>query len=365
MPGDGWLWHWDGAAWTQVLGAQLVDAPTALWGSPSAGMFYGNDFGQVFHAAHPAATQRPKELSSGVRFDMAPLNVAADGSVWGMACSYRFTSGDWKETSPPLWYTLGCDARSADDVWAAGEIRVNANKMVAGITHYDGKSWSKPVAFPELGNAIRDVRFVDDTHGFAVSPSSLLAWDGTSWKTIHTQPKGGRRFYGLWASSTHDVWISTSDGIVRWDGDQIIHPPGGPTGIGVQLDYEGPAWHLSGSGPNDVWACGVQTETGLSSVSQCWRWNGAAWHSVPLDTDQPATSVWAHDANDVWVTTTTENYGDPFIVNQRSTIRHFDGTKIDSTFEVAGGLGSIAGNGNDVWAVGGMTLRLRAAGAPR
>ena len=49
-------------------------------------------------------------------------------------------------------------ALATDDVWVAGEIRVNANKMVAGIAHYNGKSWGKPVALPDAGDALE----VDD-----------------------------------------------------------------------------------------------------------------------------------------------------------------------------------------------------------
>ncbi len=373
MPGDGYPWHWDGATWTMVTGYGLVLAPTAMWGSPSAGVFFGNDFGQAFrYEADSGALQAAKELSSGERLDMAPVNVTADGSVWGQACSYRFVSGAWKETDVPLWYTHGCDARSADDVWVAGEIRVNAKKYVAGIAHWDGKSWGKAVPLPDAGDALSDVRFVDDTHAFAVSKSSLLAWDGATWKTIHTQPKGARRLWGLWASSANDVWISTSNGVVRWDGDQIVQLPGGPTGPGSFSEAangdDGPGWHLSGTGPNDVWACGTPTDSGSSGASACWRWNGDAWHVVALDTDQPATSVWAHAPNDVWVITTNETYGDPYSVDVRSTIHHFDGAKFDSTFEVAGGLGSIAGTrADDVWAVGGcgLTLHLHGAESPR
>ena len=354
--GDDLLWHWDGTAWT-LLPWNPGLALASLGGSPSAGLFIGNYEGAVYHPKRTDPltdqTKKPELLGSGVRYEMAPLSVAPDKSVWGNACRYRFAESGWHHTHVPIWIPIACEARSADDVWVAGMNQVHGDKTVAAVAHWNGKTWGKAVELPEAGDKLRDVRFVDDSHGFAVGERVLLAWDGDTWKTLHTEPGDGRTFMGLLAFSTTDVWISTAADVVHWDGAHIHDFPGGPGGW-TNWSSVDPSWSLSASGPNDVWACGAPPGT-----TACFHWNGDGWKAVPLETDQPATSVWARAPNDAWIITTDEAYENYGHLDASSTLHHYNGVRIDSTLEVAGVLSGIAGtSADDVWAAGadGMTL---------
>jgi hypothetical protein len=105
--------------------------------------------------------------------------------------------------------------------------------------------------------------------------------DGTGWRLTPTDPATGRAtLLDVWQASTHDVWAVGQS----WHGS---HP--------VAERWDGAAWHdvpvpdptpaadgfrsVSGAGPDDIWAVGTSAG-GARTLAE--HWNGRTWAVVTM-----------------------------------------------------------------------------------
>jgi hypothetical protein len=180
-----------------------------------------------------------------------------------------------------------------------------------------------------------------------------LHWDGTSWTKVETG-----QLHDIWwvhAFASNDVFVSGAGGtILRWDGSKFSRMP--TPGFGAHTVYG-----LWGSSSSDVWAAG-----GVSGrYGFLWHFDGTAWANVPLPDEVPLTDngelpalfkVWGRNAKDVYA------------VGGHGLMLHYDGavwkrvpTQTDEL------IFTVAGDSDEVVAVGGsaMGVVLDADGKPQ
>lgn len=179
--GDGVVFHYDGAAWTQQT---VPDGPMLNWvhGAEDVLWIVG-ERGRVLRRV-------------GDTFEETLL-----------------------PTEAPLW---GVWAASADEAWAVGGDARDRDATPV-IFHYTNGAWS-PVDMPELDrdgvSALFKVWGTGPDHVFAIGQLGvILHWDGTAWTQV---PSGtGEDLVSLWGRGPDDIVAvgGRSLGVVgRWDG---------------------------------------------------------------------------------------------------------------------------------------------------
>jgi hypothetical protein len=261
-----------------------------------------------------------------------------------------------------------------DDVWAVGD--------ASAIVHFDGAAWS-PLAAPAAagarlssiwGNGPDDVWAV----GTASGAAATLHWDGQTWSAVACCGAGpsvvGLTLAAVGGSGPDDVWAVgaaqnsttattavTMPVALHWDGTAFspVAVPGSGFGLGS----------IASAGAGDVWfggdqqifhdVAGVVTVTSIvgtvaalgeaggevwatSNAGGAFRWNGAAWNSVPSGTSNPLTAISASGASDLWA------------VGPAGTVVHGDGASwtplTDGTTEPLAAVWARADD--DVWTGG-------------
>jgi len=151
-------------------------------------------------------------------------------------------------------------ASGPDNAWVVGGEANNAGPV---IEHYDGTGWTK-LSSGLAGNV--DLWWVtgfDDGHVFVSGSQGSIAQttDGSSF-TVMTTPPGNVTVFGMWGSSSSDVWAV------------------GGTGAGGAFiwRYNGTAWTVYPSLPIDI--------------TTCWKVNGAAADNVWISCTNGTTLHW-------------------------------------------------------------------------
>ncbi len=220
-----------------------------------------------------------------------------DGATWGTSLP-----------SPAATTVGGIFGLSGSDVWIG---------IGAGAAHFDGTTWSMYAVSDYTNWAGAFWGFsTNDIWTTSYSPYDAH-WNGSYWETVSNNrvvPNvGGMYAYGVWASSTTDVWAV----------GQNLAGPAVPGFVSSTVDhYDGTSWSMFnvpaamnmsgmtltsvwGSGSNDVWAVG---DGGLAA-----HYDGTAWSVVDLGTTANLTAVMGTSARSVWV------------AGASGTILHWDG----------------------------------------
>lgn len=191
---------------------------------------------------------------------------------------------------------------------------------------------------------------------------TVLHWDGSALRPI---PTGLGAVHALWIPAPGQLWAAGDEGFVRWDGSSFTRV----TPSGLRSHRGGAIWgadpdtvyvadelgnlalwkygswrpipgvdaeHIAGTGPNDVWAGGLD---GL------WHFDGKIW--TRLDTAY-VHAIHCFDAHNVWVVVSAPDGHEA---------RRYDGETptLMRSYQVSPGstTNSIGGSGpDDVWIVG-------------
>lgn len=163
-----------------------------------------------------------------------------DGLTWRLHNSENGLPDDWVDT---------LTAASDGSVWAGTES--------AGAARFDGSAWS---TFDLTNSELPSLRI----SGLAASPdgsvwfgtygNGLARFDGAAWtaypSTSEWAPEGPPSYsYALAAGPDGDLWVSSSDGLVHYDGAQWVDyglPIGSPT-YALAVGRHGNVW----SGTNE------------------------------------------------------------------------------------------------------------------
>jgi len=210
--------------------------------------------------------------------------------------------------------------------------------------------------------ACRDADFGERALAPAPAVMGVAGADGELWvvgaqpgineepTVLHRTAEGGFEYVStgqlqdLWwvhAWSADEVMLAGGGStVLRWDGTSLARMA--TPGFGLQTIYG-----LWGESPDDVWAVG-----GFAGRDAfVWRYDGEAWHTVPLPDDMPLTAsgelpslfkVWGRSADDVW------------IVGGLGAVLHWDGRSLEVVPSgTTASLFTVAGNDDAVVAVGG------------
>lgn len=201
--------HWDGTQWTVVptppLTHQFGELAALVTVSPTDIWAVGNQ--------HNAGE------------DSISLAEHWDGKAWHVVQAPAGSKGSVVLT--------GASATGSADVWASGSQRPNGQPDVPLVEHWDGKAWTE-VSLPDIGASdISDVYaagpgdvWLTGVASYAGSgkPSAFLHWDGKSWTSVPTPtPREWTVSYGF--------------------------------------------LHMTGTGPDDVWATGFASNLGDLTVT--------------------------------------------------------------------------------------------------
>ncbi len=195
-------------------------------------------------------------------------------------------------------------------------------------------------------------------------------WNGVNWTDVPVPTRAGRQatLSGVDDLSPDNAWAvgqsSNADNgnertlIEHWDGTSwsIVPSPNPATGIPGDEDV---LTAVGGSGPNDLWAVGSETDQDDPTIFLLFEhWDGTTWSAVqsptPLMSSQFASSVSAVSSKDVWAV------GDDETGQRRTLAAHWNGQawSIVPTPNLGQGtvqnlLTGVSANANgDVWASG-------------
>ena len=331
--------HWDGSAWSRVIGVNAPDL-RAIWGSASNDVWAvgGTTSGAVLHWNGSAWTSMQVSAPG-------PLNgVGGTGpnDAWAVGddgATMHWNGSGWSSVASP--FTLPPDASTGSGiavgepgsnelyaVWGSGQADVWATGEGGAILHFDGSAWSEVrsgVSIPNLGAVWAN----GSSDAWAVG-QGIVHWNGSAWSV---SVSGGSWLSGIWSSALNDAWAIGAEDVLHWDG--ISWSPMATQDGGPPMSGGSAVW---GSGPSDVWLFG----------NGAAHWNGAAWsESLPATTIQ-FFGGWGSGASDVWAAG----------VNQASeggitgALMHWDGSAWSIAWSGAGArLSSVWGSGaSDVWA---------------
>jgi hypothetical protein len=247
-------------------------------------------------------------------------------------------------------------ATSGTDVWAVGSYATESTSEAGTRTlveHWDGREWRvvpSPNPGIEGGNGVlRDVVALNAGDAWAVgsyypdveNPTLqplVERWDGTAWRVVPVSPSPGpwSVLKAVSGSGPRDVWAV---------GVQDVEVRGGSTERALALHWDGVAWkrvrvpspgtRLQPFALQDVvavsstnaWAVGaLATRTSHRTVAM--HWNGKAWKIVrsanPSSKYQAFAAVTADSARSVWAVGT---YYDAGARRMRTLVERWDGKR--------------------------------------
>lgn len=276
---------------------------------------------------------------SGLCSDPGPCNFTfnSPGAVT-VGIGNRVCSTDkwcWENPLPQGNTMRSIWGTAANDIWAVGE--------AGTILHYDGVTWSSPIATGEAGTQdLFSIYGTSATDIWAVGArGTLVHWNGTAWSVSNqsglatTQnlaaiwgsgkeywavgaggtilhydgmdwsgaPGNGQvttaNLAAIWGSSPTDIWaVGANTAILHWNGTAwSTDPKSGSFGTGSLCVLRS----IMGSGPSNVWIGGSCVL--FPSKNILINYNGTAWSTATVtgNTVSSTQSVWMPNSNSVWV----------------------------------------------------------------
>lgn len=267
----------------------------------------------------PAASQDPADPAGAIGYE----NVAAIA-----ACP----TGQWcVETAPvttgPLLH--GVWAVSASDVFAVGD--------GGAIFRRTGGNWT--VMASGSTQNLRGVWAASSSDVWAVGVgATILRFNGTAWRTV--TPGTTSDIDAVWGSSSTNVWLAGGGTVLHWNGTSF-----------TTFGFGGIMLSVAGTGPNDVWVTGENTNL--------HHFTGTSFTTVnPGAGTSSFFAVFALATNDVWAADfipgkeTMHFTGGAKWVAQRTGGAIFDGMAGLSSSDVWGAGGSRTGHWNgSAWTI--------------
>ena len=256
--------------------------------------------------------------------DLDPVDPSETVAVEAVAVC---PSGQWCIEIPPVAAQTvllhSAFALSAEDVLAVGDggtiLRRNSDvwtAMASGTTNNLRGVWAASAS---------------DMWAAGVG-ATVLHFDGSAWTQLSVPTTVD--IDAVWGSSPTDVWFCGGGTVLRWNG----------TTFSVVGSFGGVLLTISGTGPNDVWTTGENTNM--------HHWNGTSWTVLnPVSGVTTYFAVLARSSTEVWTT--------DFSPGKESA--RWNGVKWTS-FRTNSGTGAGVFNGlgalasNDIWGAGGTRV---------
>jgi len=278
-------WHFDGTVWADLA---LADSPGLL---------------------DIVALGGGRALAAGLGSDGIARAWRYDGSTWSVVGERSL---------------LGLSAATPEDI---------LGHSATGVHQFDGAQWSDPFPLPldgALGAKGLTGLWGSGASMFLIaSDGSIFQRVGGDWSAMTTPAAASRTLNGIWGSSTSDVFVVGSRGLVwHWNGAAwsemllptitaspdlraVWGPVGGPVyavgSAGAIVRFDGTDWieddrvaedlvGIWGTGPADIWAVGVR---GLIA-----HYDGTAWddsHALGGNLPSNVAGIWGSGPNQIFV----------------------------------------------------------------
>jgi len=226
--------------------------------------------------------------------------------------------GQWCIETPPVTTAPllhGVWAVSASDVFAVGDSGT--------ILRRTGGNWT--VMASGTTQNLRGVWAASSSDVWAVGVNAtVLRFNGTAWSAVTGAATSD--VDAVWGSSSTDVWFAGSGTVHHWNGTSF-----------TAFSFGGTLLSVGGSGPNDVWVTGENTNL--------HHFTGSSWTTVnPGAGTTSFFAVFALSTSDVWAAD----------FNPGKETMHFTGGKWVAQKTSGGIFDGMAGlSSSDVWAAGG------------
>ncbi len=320
---SGRIYHWDGTTWT--IAAEGHWELESIWGSDPDHLVVGgfawdsNAAAAWTFGAATAATPKMTVLSGN---RTATVGGTGPNDMWLAQSSqiWRFDGATWKYSGAVTYDDINALAMvSPTEGWAVGESGARI--------HWNGTAWTD-VDGERHGNS--GMFALSATDAWISSYKGLLHWNGSAWTSV----SGVTGFFnGVWASSASDVW-AVGLNVQHYDG----HAWSTVTLPQASGFFDGGWYTVGGSGPNDVWIGGSNS----NYTGKLAHWNGTVWTAVSPGVNGAIRGVYATAPDNAWLATD-------------NGLVHWNG----NFFSIAGPLNvgklhRVFGTGpNDLWATGG------------
>lgn len=365
----GTILFYDGTKWTKqanVTLGQLWDVfartPTDVWTVGDGGAvfhFDGANWNDLSYGGRHRAVWAANATDVWIAGDNGKIDKWGGGTTWN---AETLADGASSEL-----HALGGTA-SATNLFAGSYADTH-------ILSRSGTTWSSVKAFASTYSWIEDVFVLDATHAYAVGPSNVARWNGSTW--TNETATDTNEFFGAWASAANDVWLAGGNGriahddgsgwkevstrfsfssqygigiapidtksvIIVGDGGQVAKKDGvtGKWTTEVIADA-GALRAVSANGANDILAVGDSIQ----------RWNGTAWTKQKISQSSGWNAITRVTPDTPWIAGNGGLVGKWNVMTNSWNVDQSTGTM--STLN-----GIWAADPNNVWAVGDQGLIL-------
>lgn len=225
----------------------------------------------------------------------------------------------------------GVVALSPNNVWAVGSTsRSNFSSSQPLIEHWNGSAWAIVDAPSPANSSLYSIAAVSANDLWAVGGNNVKIsgnmvqrtliehWDGRSWKivpspnAVNGAGPGFTFLNGITAVSANDVWavgFSSRATVLNNQAALIEHWNGIAWTVvqGANAGIDGFLYGIAAVSPDDVWAVGSLTTSGIGGDSQqalIEHWNGSSWSMVGNPGSATEGSILdaivTRSANDIW-----------------------------------------------------------------
>ncbi len=359
-------WHWDGLTWKFIdLAPPLIvlEDLVDVWGTGPQDVWAVGGRAALFHWDGAAWSQ----ISTTIDKNLLAISGNREGAwISGSAGTIlRLSGSHWSTINNGGYDDLYSIAGlTPDDAWAVGHKGV--------LRHWNGAVWSYD-RYASISNSITAISGAGPDEVYTISEGkNLLRWDGTSWQKQFITGEDSDDLRGLWVSAPGDVWIVGDRAVLHRDAKVGWHE--------YRSGISRLPMAVGGGSPDEVWIVGIQGEIlrwtkeaddlvvfrrGLksrsallavsgTSVKDVWmvgeqgtvlHWNGTTLDKVKSSTLKILQAIWANAPDDVWIGGTD------------GTLLHWNGTSLAAiTLPEEASISDIAGvwssRSDDVWVAG-------------
>jgi hypothetical protein len=364
------VWSWDGTTWTSHGNPGVADATFLVASDTNDIWVYKPGVGtNLRHYGAGVWTNSPAALPVGISSinltggdatSTGVLYLAGDNNSTGHTFIWQWNGTAWtQEFDAGNRYPSRVYVRNVDTVYATG----TGNLLMKRT----GGAWSNVTGNVGPGaNQIWQKVHVGGKNDvmLALGAGKTYHWDGLAW-TQFTLPNVSN-VGAFWKGPGTDLYAAGGYTIDRWTGTGWVTAPGDLGFVAVN--------GLSGTGPNDMWAVGVNAAGGgLSNITHwdgvswtrtanphqsgefmaVWayadtmavavgklgiidRWDGTAWTATTSGTASDLLAVWGLSPTEIWA------------VGVGGAIRHWNGTSWASG-------GSSCDGGNNIRSIWGRS----------
>jgi hypothetical protein len=355
----GTILRYDGQSW-QAASSPTSNDLSAVWLRQAGDGFAVGWKGTILRLQGTAWTLMASPTDKNLK------TVGAVGTeVWAagdQGTLLRFAGAKWSEVSTAVTRNHLHDAHgSGGELFAVCGGAIGAGGEVMRRT---AKGWS---VVHTLGDYLYGVFASSTTDVWAVGgKGTILHFDGTVWSSVSSGATGWLK--GVWAGGPGDVVVVGDNGVVLRDsGSGFKAEASGTTehltdvtgtasgevfavGFGgtVLRSQSGGAWTKMSSGTtqnlNRIWAAGPKAVFAVGDGGTVLRYDGSGWSTITTPFTAHLKGVWGRSASDLYVA----GYG--------GHIAHYDGKSwLTHKSGAHSGLEAVWGDATGgVWAVGGL-----------